>query len=197
MTFIATTNDQSETAAAERLREEDRAAWGFVPNLTRTFGLRPDVYQAWKALNAAIKASMDLRRYELATVAAAAALRSSYCTLAHGRILANDFLEPDEVIALVTEPDTMTLDPVDHAVTELARKVALHADQVTEQDIESLRVHGLADDEIFDVVLTAAARCFFSKSLDATGTIPDLPFQDLAPDLRKALTVGRAIETGS
>jgi hypothetical protein len=31
---------------------------------------------------------MDLRRYELATLAAARRLRSSYCCLAHGRVLA-------------------------------------------------------------------------------------------------------------
>jgi hypothetical protein len=41
---------------------------------------------------------MDLRRYELATVAAARRLRSSYCTLAHGPvlILIDKFLEPEE-----------------------------------------------------------------------------------------------------
>ena len=45
----------------------------------------PSVYAAWRQLNGAIKAGMDLRRYELATVAAARRLRSSYCMLAHGR----------------------------------------------------------------------------------------------------------------
>jgi hypothetical protein len=34
---------------------------------------------------------MDLRRYELATVAAAKRLRSSYYALAHGSVLAEQF----------------------------------------------------------------------------------------------------------
>jgi hypothetical protein len=34
---------------------------------------------------------MDLRRYELATLAAAMRLRSSYCALAHGKELAERF----------------------------------------------------------------------------------------------------------
>ncbi len=56
---------------------------------------------------------------------------------------------------------------------ELAEKVALHAYKVTPEDIERLRGFGLTDAEIFNVVLAAAARCFFSKSLDAMGAEPD------------------------
>jgi len=65
---------------------------------------------------------------------------------------------------------------------------------VTQADIERLRGLGLSDAEILDVVLAAAARCFFSKTLDALGCDPDAAFNDLiAPALRDALTVGRPI----
>ena len=40
-------------------------------NYERAFEKRPDVLAAWVQLNTAIKANMDLRRYELATLAAA------------------------------------------------------------------------------------------------------------------------------
>jgi alkylhydroperoxidase family enzyme len=100
----------------------------------------------------------------------------------------------DGVIAVADGADSAELDAVDRAVVAFARKVALHADQVTEQDIDALRAQGLADDEIFDVVLAAAARCFFSKTLDATGTLADAAFQELDPRLRDALTVGRPID---
>ena len=40
-------------------------------NYERAFAERPEVYAAWVQLNSAIKAGMDLRRYELATLAAA------------------------------------------------------------------------------------------------------------------------------
>jgi hypothetical protein len=53
-------------------------------NYERAFAKRPDVFAAWQQLNGAIKAGMDLRRHELATLAAARRLRSSYCALAHG-----------------------------------------------------------------------------------------------------------------
>jgi alkylhydroperoxidase family enzyme len=86
------------------------------------------------------------------------------------------------------------LDEVDMAVIDLADKVATDATTVTRADIERLRGLGLADAEILDVVLAAAARCFFSKVLDAVGCDPDADFADLIePGLRDALTVGRPI----
>ena len=69
-------------------------------NYERAFTERPEVYAAWMQLNTAIKAGMDLRRYELATLAAARRLRSSYCCLAHGTVLAEQFGEPVREIAL-------------------------------------------------------------------------------------------------
>jgi alkylhydroperoxidase family enzyme len=78
----------------------------------------------------------------------------------------------------------------------LAAKVADDATTVNENDIEQLRAAGLSDREIFDVVLAAAARSFFSKVLDATGTLADSVYNDLDPDLREVLIVGRPVEGG-
>ena len=63
-------------------------------NMERAFEARPEVLAAWQQLNGSIKANMDLRRYELATLAAAQRLRSSYCSLMHGRVLRDEFGEP-------------------------------------------------------------------------------------------------------
>jgi hypothetical protein len=43
------------------------------------------------------------------------------------------------------------------------------------------------------VIAAAAARCFFSKTLDALGVQADASFVQLEPELRDALTVGRPI----
>ncbi|WP_112248313.1 carboxymuconolactone decarboxylase family protein [Kribbella monticola] len=185
MAFIST------AGADDGFLEANRAAAGHIPNFVRTFAARPAVFDAWKQLNGAIKASMDLRRYELATLAAATALKSSYCSLAHGQVLAENFFTAEEVAALVTDPPT---DPVDRAVMTFARKVALQADQITQADVDELKAAGLTDEDALDVALAAAARCFFSKTLDATGTTPDPAYHDLLPPtLVTALTVGREI----
>jgi uncharacterized peroxidase-related enzyme len=101
---------------------------------------------------------MDLRRYELATVATARRLRSSYCTLAHGSLLMDKFLDPDAVRAVVSDYRTADLEPVDVAVMDLADKVARDATSVSQEDIERLRSLGVSEAEILDVVLAAAAR---------------------------------------
>src|SRR6185437_12991405 len=100
MSYLDLGAGQAGTADAQRLRDEDAAAWGYVPNFARLFSLRPPVYWAWRQLVGAIRDRMDARRYELVTTAAAAALHSSYCTLAHGRILARDHMPPADVMAL-------------------------------------------------------------------------------------------------
>jgi alkylhydroperoxidase family enzyme len=73
-------------------------------------------------------------------------------------------------------------------------KIVLSADRVTAADVENLRAHGYTDETIFDIASAAAARCFFSKLLDAIGVEPDSRFHELlGPSLRQALTVGRPV----
>jgi uncharacterized peroxidase-related enzyme len=193
VTFIETVPEDQATGPVAAMYETDREVFGFLPNLTKGFSLRPDVYAGWRHLNGAIKANMDLRRYELATVAAARRLRSSYCSLAHGSVLLDKFLEPEAVRAVVSDHHAAGLDAVDVAVMDLADKVAHDATSVTEADLEGLRSLGLTDAEILDVVLAAAARCFFSTALDALGIEPDARYAELDGELRDVLTVGRAI----
>jgi uncharacterized peroxidase-related enzyme len=182
-----------EGGEASELYEGDRARFGYVPNFTRGMARRPAAYAAWKALNGAVKGQMDERRYELATLAAARSLRSSYCMLAHGKVLADRFIEPAQLRAIAADHRSAGLDPVDVAVMDLAEKVAADATGVTEADIRRLRELGLDDDDILDVVLAASIRCFFSKALDALGIEPDAAYEELEPQLRDALTVGRPI----
>lgn len=188
MTFVATAPDDG-TGDAAALYAAERERLGFLPNFVRAFSAYPEVYRAWLQLNGAVKAASDLRRYELATLAAARRLRSSYCALAHGKILAEQFYEPAAVGRL---PEG--LEPADVAVMELADKVAADATSVTQDDVDRLRGLGLSDDEIVAVVLAATARCFFSKTLDALGVSPDALYAELDPELRDSLTVGRPIE---
>jgi alkylhydroperoxidase family enzyme len=160
-------------------------------NLERAFEPRPEVYAAWRQLVEAVKSGMDERRYELATWAAARRLRSSYCSLAHGKVLLEQFGEP--VRELAVDRSAAGLDEVDLAVMDLAERVVDDATAITDADLQRLRDLGLSDEEIMDVVLAATIRCFFSKTLDALGVQPDAEFRELDPALQEALVVGRPI----
>lgn len=154
--------------------EEDLRDDGYVSNMTLLFSLNPAAYQAWAALIGTIRQQMEFRRYELVTLAAATALRCRYCVSAHGdRILESEIFDRGQLEAITRDFRRAGLPEVEVALMELAEKVALHAYKVTPEDVEQLRRFGLTDTEVFNVVLAAAARCFFSKSLDAMGAEPD------------------------
>jgi uncharacterized peroxidase-related enzyme len=191
MAFVEMVSSEDATGEVAAIYQDEIARRGYLPNYVRAFSARPAVYRAWAQLNGAIRAH-DVRRYELATLAAARRLRSSYCSLAHGTILAEQFFDPNTVRSLPAG-----LDAADTAVMELAEKVAADATSITAQDVDRLRELGMSDAEIVDVVLAAAARCFFSKALDALGVQPDAIYGSLEPGLRDALTVGRPIEAAS
>ena len=161
-------------------------------NLERAFDERPGVYAAWRGLVASILENMELRRYELVTFAAAQRLRSTYCSIMHGNVLRDQVGE--DILAIVNDREG-TLDAVDLAVMDLAERVVVDATSITQDDLQRLRDLGLTDAEIMDVVLAAAARCFFSKTLDALCVQADAQFQELAAELQAAFVVGRPIAT--
>lgn len=195
MPYLQTVPPEDASGEVKAMYDKDLAAQGYVANHTRAFSARPDVLQGWLALKDAITSGMDPRLYELATVAAATAIRSSYCSLVHGNILATGYYPAEQVVSIAGDGDEVagTLDAADAAVVGFARKVAEEADQITPEDVGELRGLGFSDADIFNVILAAAARCFFSKVLDATGTLPDAALHDLPDQLRAALTVGRDI----
>jgi alkylhydroperoxidase family enzyme len=106
-------------------------------------------------------------------------------------VLIERFGEPVREIAL--DHHSAGLDEVDVAVMDFAERVVDDAASIGEPDLQRLRDLGLSDTDIMDVALAAAARCFFSKTLDAIGVLPDAKYQELEPELREALVVGRPI----
>ena len=193
MSFLNTVTEDEAVGDVAELYETDIERVGYLHNYIRTFSLHPAAYQAWRGLVSAIAKPMDERRYELATFSAANRLRSSYCSLAHGQVLVDKFLEPSVVEDLVEDPGSAGLDEAETLIVQFAAKVAGDATTISDADIERLRSAGISDRDILDVVLAAAARCFFSKVLDATGTLADSIYNEMDPELREALTVGRPI----
>jgi uncharacterized peroxidase-related enzyme len=193
MAFIRTIPPSEAEGPVREMYQQVQSRFGYVPNWAQAFSLRPGVRDGWVALLSSIQSNLPVRSYELATLAAARALRSSYCALAHGSVLADKVFDAATVVGIATDAAKSPLEPGERALMAFAEKVARSADQITSADIEVLRSHGCRDEEIFDLAAAAAARCFFSKLLDALGVQPDSSFNDLDPSLRQALTVGRPV----
>jgi uncharacterized peroxidase-related enzyme len=193
MAFIETTPVDQATGDVRAMYEGAQAGPGYVPNYARIFSHRPPVMAAWGNLIGAIHGPIDLRRFELVTIAAAGSLRSSYCMLAHGRVLRQQVFTAEQVTAIAADFTNAGLSSAEVAMMSFAAQIARDATEITEPDIQGLRAHGFSDTEIFDIAATAAARCFFTKLLDALGAEPDSAFLELEDELRAQLTVGRPI----
>lgn len=148
---------------------------------------------AWGHFLGTIHREMDARRYELVTLAAARALRSSYCMLAHGTVVLQKFYTAEQLTRIAQDYRTADLTAAEVAMMVFAEQVVRDATAITQSHVDLLRQHGFSDSEIFDITTTAAARCFMSKTADALGAEPDEAFLSLDEKLRQALTVGRPI----
>lgn len=170
------------TPASTRKLPED-------PNWTEAFSHRPELLDAWIVLLGCIRIRMQTRRYELVTVAAAMALKSSYCALTHGSAL-RDYYSDARILDMV---EGRSVDPTDRAIMEFVRAMVMDASAIRAEDTEKLRHVGLDDAEICDIAAATAARCFFSTYIDALGIEPDARYASLPEALRVALTPGRPI----
>jgi len=185
--FIQTTREAEAQDKLREIYESDRKSLGYVPNHARVFSLRPEVLEAWRAFQGAIRKNLRLRRYELVTLAAAQALNCRYCLLAHGAILNKNGVSVDQLRAILTDFHDAGLDRTEVAMMEFAQKIARSANEITQADVDALRALGLEDVEILDITLTSTMRSFASKTFNALGAGPDPVYDELEHQLADLL----------
>lgn len=196
MSFIETTPLEEAEGAVREMYERQQGAWGYVPNYAKSFSHRPEVMARWGQLLAEIRRPLDDRTFELVTLAAALELKHTPCSLAHGSSL-TPFFSNDEICSIAKEEPVEALTAAEEEMMHFSRKVASDASTVTAADVQKLKDHGLNDADVFDVAVTSAARAFFTKVLDAVGSLPDAGFTAIDEGLRTQLTVGKPIDTAA
>lgn len=78
MAFIKTIPPEEATGTLRELYDYDVKNLGYVANYTSVLSFHPEIMVAWRNLSREIRSRMDVRRYELITIIAAAALRCTY-----------------------------------------------------------------------------------------------------------------------
>lgn len=188
MTIISTPEPDAVEGEAAELYADDLASIGYVPSHTRVMANNPHAVRAFEQLIRASLRTMDLRRYELVTLAAAGALGSRACRLAHGNKSLKVFSE-EELTRIARDYRDAGLSEVEVAIMEYAERLSGDSRTMTDADTLRLRELGLTDDEIVDITLAAAARNFYSRALHALAVPVDVP-PGLSAGLREALLVG-------
>jgi uncharacterized peroxidase-related enzyme len=190
MTIIQTTPESEATGLVAEQYESDRRALGYVASHTKVMAVNPEAAAGFENLVRAIVSSMDLRRYELITLAAARGSRSRHCRLAHGnRTLALGLFDEEELVRIASGGADASLSPAEVAMMEFAEKVSTDAASMTDADSLTLRSHGFSDREIVDIALAAAVRNYYGKALQALAVEVDVP-PALSEPVREALIRG-------
>jgi uncharacterized peroxidase-related enzyme len=191
--YIETIQSADANDELRAMYERQQAHYGYLPNYAKVFCHRPEIMGLWARLQSGIKRHMDKRRFELVTFAAATELRSTLCTLAHGKLL-TEFFSMEDVQAMARGEAAESLSAAEAAMMVFSRKVARDASAVMAADVEVLKQHGFTDAEIFDITATAAARAFWTKVLDSLGVEADAPFRAMSRQFVEACSVGRPID---
>jgi uncharacterized peroxidase-related enzyme len=193
MSFIDTIPDADINDDVRAMYARQEGFWGFVPNYAKVFCYRPEIMGLWAQLQAGIKRNVDKRRFELVTFAAATALRSTLCSLAHGKTL-TQFLPAQDVMAIANGDIPAGLGAAESEMLSFARQVATDASAITRHDVERLKQHGFTDAEIFDIAAIAGARAFWTKIVESLGVEAEPSLRAMDDEFIAAMSVGRAVE---
>jgi uncharacterized peroxidase-related enzyme len=193
--FLETIAEEYATGQVAEIYERQRAQLGFVMEATKCFTARPDLLPIYTDFSDRIRAgfSLGLREWRLITLIAAKHIPSTYCTHVYSRQLIADLGSKDAVLAVQSDFRTAGLSAKDVEMLSYAEKVAVDASRISESDIDRLRSAGFSDQQICDIALCAAFRCFVSRFFDAVGAGTEAAFIDSDEEFRSKMTVGRAL----
>jgi uncharacterized peroxidase-related enzyme len=157
---------------------------GFVPNVFRAYAWRPERLSAWFAhfrLLHEDTPGLSVAEREMIAVVVSMANGCLYCLVAHGAALREAWGDPvmaDRITLDWRRADGLTARQ--RAICALAEKVTVRPVECTEADLDDLRAHGLADEDVWDVLEVAAMYNFTNRMALAGGQIPNPEYHALA-----------------
>ncbi len=155
---------------------KQRAKLGAPNNIVRVHAWRPDIMLRWLELFDHItKGPSGLSRVdrEMIGVVVSSENRCMLCLASHGAELRR--LSGDPVLSerVVLDYRRAGLDPRTRAMLDYAIKITRNSVECTEQDIAALRAHGFSDDDVYDIINTAAIYAYNNRVANASGHLPD------------------------
>jgi len=191
--FLQTIAEPEATGRVAEIYQAQKSQLGFVMAAMQCFTTRPDLLPIYTDFFEKIRAGFSLgaREWRLITLIAAKHVPSTYCSYVYGKQLTGDLGSKEAVIAVQRDFRTAGLPAKDVAMLAYAEKITRDASQVSQEDIDQLRAVGFTDQQICDIALCAAIRCFVSRFFDAVGASPEAAFIDTDEEFRTTMTVGK------
>ncbi|QCI62858.1 carboxymuconolactone decarboxylase family protein [Phreatobacter stygius] len=192
--FLQTIAEAEATGRVAEIYAAQKAQMGFVMAAAQCFTTRPDLLPAYTEFLDKIRSGFSLgpREWRLITLVAAKHVPSTYCSYVYGKQLIGDLGSKEAVMAVQRDFRTAGLSDRDVEMLAYAEQVTTDASKISQHDIGRLQSHGFTDQQICDIALCAAFRCFVSRFFDAVGAGPEAAFIDSDAEFRAAMTVGKA-----
>jgi RNA polymerase sigma-70 factor (ECF subfamily) len=150
--------------------------FGFVPNFFRGQVLRPDLIDAESTLVDGIlikEGALSRAQKEFVFLVCSAANLSTYCVTAHCeivRLLGIQGAAPEQI---AIDYRSANLSAVDTALLDFASKLNKTPTKIGPADVDALRAHGFADQQILETVLVVGLAKFANLVAEGLGTVPD------------------------
>jgi uncharacterized peroxidase-related enzyme len=159
---VPTFDDLPDDIRARILEVQEKA--GFVPNVFMALARRPEEFRAFFAYHDALmlrEGGLSKAEREIIVVATSGANDCLYCIVAHGAILRVYAKNPRVADQVAVNYRKADITPRQKAMLAFALKVALHSEEIIDDDFAALRTHGFSDEDIWDIGSIAA---FFALS---------------------------------
>jgi uncharacterized peroxidase-related enzyme len=156
--------DQTLPEDIQELYAKNREKPGFVPNVFQAYSLRPQQLRGFMALYDSImeaESGLTKAEREMIAVAVSAENHCFYCQITQGAILRIRSKNPIQADTIAANYRAADLTPRQRAMLDYAVKITQASDTCADADIDALRAHGFSDEDIMDIIQTAA---FFNYS---------------------------------
>jgi uncharacterized peroxidase-related enzyme len=167
----------------QELYAKNREKPGFVPNVFRAYSLRPAQLRGFIALyDSIMEADSGLTKAEREMIAVAVSAENHcfYCLVSHGAILRVRSKNPIQADTIAANYRAADLTPRQRAMLDFAVKITRASDTCADEDIEALRAHGFGDEDIMDIIQTAAFFNYSNRVASALELRPNREFHSMA-----------------
>lgn len=182
---LAVPDEATLPADIQALFAKSREKPGFVPNVFRASALRPAQLRGFVALyDSIMEADSGLTKAEREMIAVVVSSYNHcvYCVVSHGAILR--IRSKSEVLAdtIAVNYRAADITPRQMAMLNFVLKLTAESDTCSDADIDWLRDHDFSDEDIMDIVQTAAFFNYSNRVASALELRPNREFHNMARD---------------
>ncbi|GAV23255.1 carboxymuconolactone decarboxylase family protein [Carboxydothermus pertinax] len=168
------------TEASGKVREvfEDiKKHFGMVPNLFKTYALKPEILEAnWNKVKAVMmQGELNRELKEMVAVVVSRANGCNYCVRAHSAALKMLGIPKETIIQIIENIDDANIPAELKKVLTFAVKATREPNNISEAELNEIKALGYSDAQIVELLSVVDLYTSFNKFLDTLQVEIDFP----------------------